>query len=80
VKICSYRFVHSRSAFCVPAFNITSKFLAGIKDSVVIFLIVNRSRYTVPEHAFGQTRKLVDRVLLQKRSCSGRIPFRYRSL
>ena len=59
----------------MPAFNPTSKFLAGVVDAIVVFLIVNWPRQAVAKHAFCERWKCAVGVLLEEFCGRGRIAF-----
>lgn len=55
----------------MPSFNITPELLACLVDAVVVFLVVQRSRYAVAKHAFRERRQVGDSILLEEPSGAG---------
>lgn len=50
----THSFEDTWSTFGVPPFDIASELLTGVKNSVVIFLILNRANKAVTEHSLSQ--------------------------
>src|SRR4051812_28118742 len=61
---------NSRSTLSVPSLYSTIELFTRIEDTIVVILILYRSSQTISEHAFGQRREGVDRVIAQE--CRGR--------
>lgn len=57
----------------MPSLDLTSEALARVENTVIVILVVNRPRYTIPKHAFGQWGKRFDGVLLEEGGCRRRI-------
>lgn len=57
----------------MPSLDLTSEALARVKNAVIVILVVNRPRYAISKHAFGQWRKRFDGVLLEEGGCRRRI-------
>jgi hypothetical protein len=69
----TYRFKHARTTFCMPALNITAELSTRSKNAVVVFLVMHRPGQAVSEHAFGQWRQFMGRVIFEERGGGGRI-------
>jgi hypothetical protein len=52
----AYCFKDTRSRLCMPSLNSTVELGARIKDTIVVVLVVNGSRYAVAKHALCETR------------------------
>lgn len=50
----AYRLKDSWTRLGVPSFDATAKLGACVEDTVVVFLVVYRSRNAVSKHAFGK--------------------------
>lgn len=70
-----YCFEDSRTTFCVPAFDPAPELLAGVVDSIVVFLIVDWPRQAIAKHAFRERWEGVVRVLLEEFCRGGRVAF-----
>ncbi len=53
----------------MPSLNPAPELLAGVIDTIVVFLIVDWSRQAVAKHAFCKRLKCAVRVLLEKFCC-----------
>jgi hypothetical protein len=50
----THSFEDTWSTFGMPPFDIASELLTGVKNSVVIFLVLNRADKAVTEHSLSQ--------------------------
>jgi hypothetical protein len=53
-------FIDSRSTFSMPSFNIASELLAGVKDAIVVILVVDGPSERITKHAFCHRRQCID--------------------
>jgi hypothetical protein len=60
----------------MPSFNTTVELRACVEDTVVVILVVDRSRYAVSEHALCQARERIDWVVPEKRGSARCVPLR----
>lgn len=52
----SYGFKNTGAALCMPSLDAAVELLTSVVDAVVVVLIVQRPRKTVPEHALSERR------------------------